>query len=217
MSEVWEPNNQRPLSKTMQPKLHIAFGSLQSGRWAARGHLCAQKQNAAAVYTCVSGALYVLVNTACAVTERGHKIFDYTGYLVRKQTFQTVLISANIWHIFVSLRNVYFLFAFETNDMLRQFKVPFLLSILTQCSSLTKGLNGPYYNYPCTWRTYKDPNPCLIVRRTKQQKRNVCCALCSCVLCTVHSAQHTTHIPLCDMLPHHQITYNDVIWPSVLI
>ena len=25
------------------------------------------------------------------------------------------------------------------------------------------------------------------------------------------------HTPLCDMLPHHQITYNDVILPSVLI
>ena len=29
-------------------------------------------------------------------------------------------------------------------------------------------------------------------------------------------AQHTTHTLLCDMLPHHQITYNDVILPSVL-
>jgi hypothetical protein len=32
-----------------------------------------------------------------------------------------------------------------------------------------------------------------------------------------HSAQHTTHTPLYDMLPHHQITYSDVILPSVLI
>ena len=28
-------------------------------------------------------------------------------------------------------------------------------------------------------------------------------------------AQHTTQTPLCDMLPHHQIIYNDVILPSV--
>jgi hypothetical protein len=33
----------------------------------------------------------------------------------------------------------------------------------------------------------------------------------------IFTAQHTTHTPLCDMLPHHQITYNDVILPSVLI
>ena len=32
------------------------------------------------------------------------------------------------------------------------------------------------------------------------------------VLCAVHK----THTPLCDMLPHHQITYKDVILPSVL-
>ena len=35
----------------------------------------------------VSGALYVLVSTACAVTEKDHKIFNDTGSLVRKQTF----------------------------------------------------------------------------------------------------------------------------------
>ena len=29
-------------------------------------------------------------------------------------------------------------------------------------------------------------------------------------------AVHTTHTPLCDMLPHHQITYNHVILPNVL-
>jgi hypothetical protein len=34
----------------------------------------------------------------------------------------------------------------------------------------------------------------------------------ACVLC----AMHTTHTPLCDVLPHHQIAYNDVILPSVL-
>ena len=40
------------------------------------------------------------------------------------------------------------------------------------------------------------------------------CHRAACVLCrSEHSTQHT---PLCDMLPHHQITYNDVILPSVL-
>ena len=32
----------------------------------------------------------------------------------------------------------------------------------------------------------------------------------ACVMCAVH----TTHTPLCDMFPHHQITYNDVILSS---
>ena len=27
--------------------------------------------------------------------------------------------------------------------------------------------------------------------------------MCACVLCAVH----TTHTPLCDMLPHHQVKY----------
>jgi hypothetical protein len=31
-----------------------------------------------------------------------------------------------------------------------------------------------------------------------------------------HSAQHTTHTPLKHMLPHHHITYKDIILPSVL-
>ena len=35
-------------------------------------------------------------------------------------------------------------------------------------------------------------------------------------LCAVQNAQHTTHTLLCDMLPHHQITHNDVILPNVL-
>ena len=40
------------------------------------------------------------------------------------------------------------------------------------------------------------------------------CHIVACVLCAVqHSTQHT---PLCDMLPRHQITYNDVILQSVL-
>jgi hypothetical protein len=44
------------------------------------------------------------------------------------------------------------------------------------------------------------------------------CLGVACVLCAVqNSSQHTTHTPHCDMLPHHQITYNDVILPSVLI
>jgi hypothetical protein len=34
----------------------------------------------------------------------------------------------------------------------------------------------------------------------------------TCVLC----AQHTTHTPLCDMLPHNRIINNDIILPSVL-
>jgi hypothetical protein len=34
----------------------------------------------------------------------------------------------------------------------------------------------------------------------------------ACVLCAVH----TTHTPFHDMQPHHQITDNDVILPSVL-
>ena len=34
----------------------------------------------------------------------------------------------------------------------------------------------------------------------------------ACVLCAVH----TTHTPLCDMLPHHQMTYNDVNLSSIL-
>jgi len=39
------------------------------------------------------------------------------------------------------------------------------------------------------------------------------CHRAACLLCAVHSTQHT---PLCDMLPHHQITYNDIILQSVL-
>jgi len=35
-------------------------------------------------------------------------------------------------------------------------------------------------------------------------------------VCVVCCTQHTKHKPLCDMLPHNQITYNDVILPSVL-
>jgi hypothetical protein len=31
-----------------------------------------------------------------------------------------------------------------------------------------------------------------------------------------HSAQHTTHTPLQDMLPHHHVTYKNIILPSVL-
>ena len=47
------------------------------------------------------------------------------------------------------------------------------------------------------------------------------CRRAACVLCAVqsetHSALHTTHMPLYDMLPHHLIyIYNDVILPSVL-
>jgi hypothetical protein len=37
------------------------------------------------------------------------------------------------------------------------------------------------------------------------------------VLSALQNAQHTTHISLCDMLPHHHIIYNDVILLSVLI
>jgi hypothetical protein len=37
-------------------------------------------------------------------------------------------------------------------------------------------------------------------------------AVCVCALC----AQHTTHMPPQDLLPHHRIKYNDVILPSVL-
>ena len=37
------------------------------------------------------------------------------------------------------------------------------------------------------------------------------CHRAVCVMCAVHK----THTPLCDMLPHHQITYDDVILPSV--
>jgi hypothetical protein len=35
--------------------------------------------------------------------------------------------------------------------------------------------------------------------------------------CKSHSAQHTTHTPLYDMLSHHQVTHNDLILPSVFI
>jgi hypothetical protein len=31
-----------------------------------------------------------------------------------------------------------------------------------------------------------------------------------------HSIQHTTHTPLQDMLPHHHITYKDIILQNVL-
>ena len=42
------------------------------------------------------------------------------------------------------------------------------------------------------------------------------CHRAACVLCAVHSAKNTTHTSLCDMLPRHQIAYNDLILPSVL-
>ena len=42
------------------------------------------------------------------------------------------------------------------------------------------------------------------------------CHIAACVLCALQNAQHTTQTPLCYMLPHHQITYNDTILPSVL-
>jgi hypothetical protein len=36
-------------------------------------------------------------------------------------------------------------------------------------------------------------------------------------VCGVCRAQYTTHTPLEEMLPHHHITYNNIIIPSVLI
>jgi hypothetical protein len=36
-----------------------------------------------------------------------------------------------------------------------------------------------------------------------------------CVLHAVHNAQHATHTPFHDMLPHNRITNNDVISPNV--
>ena len=39
------------------------------------------------------------------------------------------------------------------------------------------------------------------------------CHRAACLLCAV---QQKTHLPLSDMLPHHQIKYNDVILPTVL-
>ena len=35
----------------------------------------------------------------------------------------------------------------------------------------------------------------------------------ACVFCAVHRTQHTPHY---DMLPHHEITYNGAILPSVI-
>jgi hypothetical protein len=46
--------------------------------------------------------------------------------------------------------------------------------------------------------------------------RAVCCALCAVQVCTAHSAQHTHTIPGHNMLPHHRITHNYVILPTVL-
>ena len=42
--------------------------------------------------------------------------------------------------------------------------------------------------------------------------------LCGCVAACrgIHSAQHTTHTPFHDMLPHNRIINNDVISPNVL-
>jgi hypothetical protein len=37
------------------------------------------------------------------------------------------------------------------------------------------------------------------------------------VCCAVQNEQHTTHMPPHDMLPHHHITYKDIILPGVLI
>ena len=36
------------------------------------------------------------------------------------------------------------------------------------------------------------------------------------LLCSVQNAQHTIHTPLYYMLPHHQITYNDVTLPLII-
>lgn len=47
-------------------------------------------------------ALYVMVNTACAVTEKDHKVFDFTGNLVRRQISQTVRFSDNPCHVLTS-------------------------------------------------------------------------------------------------------------------
>jgi hypothetical protein len=53
-----------------------------------------------------------------------------------------------------------------------------------------------------------------------------CVAACygmACVLCAVqnatqsHSAQHTTHTPFHNMLPHNRIINNDVISPNVFM
>ena len=46
-----------------------------------------------------------------------------------------------------------------------------------------------------------------------------CVAAChamACVLYAVQNAQHTTHTPFHDMLPHNRIINNDVISPNVL-
>jgi len=70
----------------------------------------------------VSGNVYVLVNTACAVREKDHKIFEFPENLVRKK--KNVSNSANFCQpmthllpceIFTSF------FASEANDILRSF------------------------------------------------------------------------------------------------
>jgi len=44
------------------------------------------------------------------------------------------------------------------------------------------------------------------------------CHRATCVLCSLPNVQHTKHTPLCDMMPHHEITYsyNNVILPNAL-
>jgi hypothetical protein len=46
-----------------------------------------------------------------------------------------------------------------------------------------------------------------------------CVAACrgmACVLCAVQNAQHTTHTPFNDMLPHNRVINIDVISPNIL-
>jgi len=63
----------------MQPKLQIAFGSLQSGRRAARGHVFAQKQKAAAVETCLCLVMYMCWLTLPVLL--GRRIIKYLNFL----------------------------------------------------------------------------------------------------------------------------------------
>ena len=42
------------------------------------------------------------------------------------------------------------------------------------------------------------------------------CHVMACVLYAVQNAQHTTHMPFHDMLPHNPIIKNDVISPNIL-
>jgi hypothetical protein len=101
ISKVWKSNNHRPLFQTMQSKLQISSGSLQLGKLAAWGHYVTRNgRQLQPRLVCLWS--FIRINTARAVTQKGHKIFDFTGNLARKQNSEIERLSANLYHVFIS-------------------------------------------------------------------------------------------------------------------